>query len=282
MKNILVATDFSPAARCATRYGLKLALALNAKLTLVAAFENIPVPVTNDPIVLFPDDMEALVTEQLTVEAKLFATPGLSPIGVLSRKGGTTETVLAAAADSKADLIVVGMKEHEHGLHRAFGSTVTDLSKESPLPLLIVPEGSEFTPPVSIVMANDLGPTAEILIPAFLRNLAGAFHSRITVVRFMGGRAAEVIEILDYSANLRRVTGVISPLEEFPVGNHAEDRLIRFVGDHHSNLLAMPTHHRSLAERWLAGNPSRGLILKAKLPFLLLPEDRPLSTKHSD
>ena len=38
----------------------------------------------------------------------------------------------------------------------------------------------------------------------------------------------EVIEIVDYSANLRRITDVISPLEEIPYNGHATDMLNNF------------------------------------------------------
>src|SRR5579872_2904977 len=204
MKNVFIATDFSPAAHCAIRYGIKLAAALNLKVTLASAYESLPIPVTNDPVVVSPDDMEELVMEQLALEAKLFAMPGLRPIEVVSRKGATTDAILDAANAAAADLIVVGMKEHGVAFRRIFGSTVTGLAKKTGKPLLIVPEGTEYSAPSSIVIANDLGATAEIHVPTFLRDLAASFHATITVVRFMGRRAAEVIELLDYSANFRR------------------------------------------------------------------------------
>lgn len=274
MNNILIATDFSPAARCATRYGLKLAAALNAKVSFATAYETLPIPVPDDPMMVLPGDMEDLVREQLTEEAKLFAVPGLRPIDTFSREGLTTDAVLGTATNLSADLIIVGMKEHGKGFRRVFGSTVTSLANKTNFPLLIVPEGTEYSPPAGIVIASDFIPNAGIGIPLFLHNLAAAFQSRITVIRFMRDRAAEVIEILDYSANLRRITGVIYPLEELPAQGRAEDRLVGYLEEHHCNLLAMSIHRQMLAERWLAGSPSRGLIFKTRVPFLLLPEER--------
>jgi nucleotide-binding universal stress UspA family protein len=116
-------------------------------------------------------------------------------------------------------------------------------------------------------------PKVEIGIPPFLRWLAQEVKSKLTVIRFLGSRAAEVIEISDYSSNLRRITGMISPLEELPNNGHASDMLINYLREHHSNLLAMPVRHQSLAERWLAGSPSREIIFETRVPFLLLPED---------
>ena len=273
MKNILIATDFSPAARCATRYGIKLAAQLNAKISLVCAYEPLSIPVTDDPIDDLPDDREEVVMEQLTKEAELFALPGSPHIDVYSRKGATAEAILDVAKKWPADLIITGMKEHGKEFRRLFGNAVTGLANKSFAPLLVVPEGTEYQPPTNIVIANDFVPKTKIGIPPLIRWLAGEVKSRLTVIRFLGFRAAEVIEILDYSANLRRITGVISPLEEIPHNGHATDLLANYVAEHRSNLLAMPMHHQSLMERWLAGNPSKEIIFETRVPFLLVPEN---------
>ncbi|HTR31522.1 MAG TPA: universal stress protein [Puia sp.] len=273
MKNILIATDFSPAARCATRYGIKLAAALNAKVSLVCAYEPLPVPVPDDPMIMTPDDMEDVVMEQLTKEADLFALPGIPHIDVFSRKGATAEAILAVAKEWPAHLIITGMKEHGKEFRRLFGSAVTGLANKTFAPVLVVPEGTEYQAPTNIVIANDFVPKTQIGIPPFLRWLAAEVKSKLTVIRFLGHRAAEVIEIVDYSSNLRRITGVISPLEEVPYNGHATDMLTSYLAEHHSNLLAMPVHHQSLMERWLAGNPAREVIFETRVPFLLLPEN---------
>jgi nucleotide-binding universal stress UspA family protein len=273
MKNILIATDFSPAARCATRYGIKLAAQLNAKVSLVSAYEPLPIPVNEDPNIMTVDDMEDVVAAQLAEEAGMYALPGSPHIDVYSRKGATTAAVLEVAKEWHADLIITGMKEHGKEFRRLFGSAVTGLANKTAVPLLVIPEGTGYIPPTQIVIANDLMPKMEIGIPPFLRWLAQEVKSKLTVIRFLGNRAAEVIEILDYSSNLRRITGVISPLEEIPYNGHATDMLTNYLAEHHSNLLAMPVHHQSLMERWLAGNPAREVIFETRVPFLLLPEN---------
>ena len=273
MKNILIATDFSPAARCATRYGIKLAAQLNAKVSLVGAYEPLPVPVSDEPDMVNPDDMEDLIMERLTEEAELHTLPGSPHIDVYSRKGATAEAILAVAKKWPADLIITGMKEHGNEFRRLFGSAVTGLANKTFAPLLVVPEGTEYQAPTNIVIANDFVPKTQIGIPPFLRWMAGEVKAKLTVIRFLGNRAAEVIEIMDYSSNLRRITGVISPLEEIPYNGHATDMLTNYVAEHHGNLLAMPVHHQSLMERWLAGNGSMEEIFETRVPFLLLPEN---------
>lgn len=272
MKNILIATDFSPAARCATIYGIKLAAQLNAKVSLVSAYETLPIPVTDDPAILTVDDMQDVVLQQLTEEAAFFALPGVR-IDVYSREGATAKAILDVAKEWPADMIITGMKEHGKEFRRLFGSAVTGLANKTTIPLLVVPEGAEYRAPTNIVIANDVVPTMDISIPPFLRWLAAQVKSTFTVIRFLGNRAAEVIEILDYSSNLRRITGVISPLEKLPPNGHATDMLIDYLAEHHSNLLAMPVHHQSLAERWLAGSPAREIIFETRVPFLLMPEN---------
>lgn len=273
MKNILIATDFSPAARSATRYGIRLAAALNAKVSFATAYEPLPVPVDETPAIVNPDDMQDVVMDQLHGEAELFATPGAPRIEVYSREGPSSESILATAKDMHANLIIAGMKEHGKGLRRLFGSTVTGLAKKTDLPFLVVPEGTEYKAPSRIVIANDYMPNAEITIPPFLRFLAAELKATITVIRFLGDRAAEVIELLDYSSHLRRVTGVISPLEVLPSTGYATDKLIAYLAGHGSDLLVMSVHHQSLAERWLGGNPAREMMFTTRVPFLLIPEN---------
>lgn len=41
MKNILIATDLTPAARSASEYGMELAEAFNARVVLASAFEQV-------------------------------------------------------------------------------------------------------------------------------------------------------------------------------------------------------------------------------------------------
>jgi nucleotide-binding universal stress UspA family protein len=272
MKNILIATDFSPAARCATRYGIKLAAQLNAKVSLASAYETLPIPITDDPVILTVDDMQDVVMQQLTEEAVLYALPESPRIEVFSRKGSTARAILEVAAECSADLVITGMKEHGKEFRRLFGSAVSGMANKTTIPLLIVPEGTRYIAPTNIVLANDFGPKMEISIPPFLRWLAREIKSNLTIIRFLGNRAAEVIETVDFSNYLRPITGLVIPFEELSSNRHASDALINYLAEHHSNLLAMPVHHQSLAERWLAGSPSREIIFETRVPFLLLPE----------
>jgi nucleotide-binding universal stress UspA family protein len=273
MKHILIATDFSPAARCATRYGTKLAAQLNAKVSLVSAYETLPIPVTDDPDVITMDDGQDVVMKQLREEAELYALPESPRIEVYSGKGATAKAILQIAGECSADLIITGMREHGKEFRRLFGRAVTGLANKTTIPLLVVPEGTRYIAPTNIVIANDFVPEMEIGIPPFLRWLAREIKSNLTIIRFLGNRAAEVIETVDYSNNLQPISGVISPLEEQPSNGHTKDMLIDYLAEHHSNLLAMSVHHQSLADRWLAGSPSRDIIFETRVPFLLLPED---------
>jgi hypothetical protein len=70
MKNILIATDFSPAARDATQYGIKLAEALEARVTLVTAFEEIPIPVGEAMNIITNDDSAATTLAKKTPQPR--------------------------------------------------------------------------------------------------------------------------------------------------------------------------------------------------------------------
>lgn len=71
MKTILLATDFSSAARNACLYGIELAKSFNARLILFNAYQQVPVPVTEIPVIITPEDMRIMMEEQLIREAMI-------------------------------------------------------------------------------------------------------------------------------------------------------------------------------------------------------------------
>jgi len=105
------------------------------------------------PASLEPGDAEVdldvidLETKELLAESVAQLTPGTAPDRVVAevRSGPVVDTILVAARDWQADLIVVG----SHGRHRPFewwtGSTAEQIVARAPTSVLVVkPEGFPF------------------------------------------------------------------------------------------------------------------------------------------
>ena len=143
MKTILIATDFSPAARNASLYGIELANATNAKIILFNAFKVGASPLSE----LKKNKLryEALMQsdKQLLDEAN-FLDPKHEIMDVICDEGGAYRSIMDVANEKKVDCIVVGRKGNGSTIEDLFGSTATALAKNSNMTLIVVPENAKF------------------------------------------------------------------------------------------------------------------------------------------
>ncbi|HLI93485.1 MAG TPA: universal stress protein [Puia sp.] len=270
MNNILIATDFSPAANGAANYAAKLAAALHAKLTLVSAFQETPVPV--DGIVALGSTNFGELT-QYSLEEEVDRLRLQQPLVVesLARPGATTPAILEAAEETHADLIVAGMSSTGKGTRKVFGSTATALARRTTLPLLIVPETAEFTPPAAIALADDVIREKDRALPALLKDLLDRFHSRFFLIRIFNEGAGEIVEILHQNGP-ERMIGAFSPFADAPAGKPLVHALDKFVGSYPIDILVMRPQPKSLVEQWLFGSHTRDMIFETNIPLLIIPE----------
>jgi nucleotide-binding universal stress UspA family protein len=271
MKNILIATDFSPAARDATRYGIKLAAAFEAHVTLVTAFEEIPIPVGEAMNIINNDDMHSLAQRQLEKEKHRLSEDTPFPIDTLLKKGPVVRAVLAAAAETHADLIVVGMTGTEKDIRRSFGSAATTLAQKTPVSLLVIPEDAKYTPPIAIALAEDVIRKNEKETPEPVRELLAKFNAKLFVVRVFNKQSGEVIEILHEAANGHRTVGAFSPLFEIPANKHVAQALEDFIERNPISILVMQPQPRTLPERWFLRSNTKEMIFETSIPLLILP-----------
>jgi nucleotide-binding universal stress UspA family protein len=271
MKNILIATDFSPAALDATRYGIKLAAAFEARVTLVTAFEEIPIPVGEAMNIITNEDMRSLARQQLEEEKRRLTADTPFPIDMLLKKGPVVRAVLSAAEETHADLIVVGMTGTEKDIRRSFGSAATTLARTTPVPLLVVPEEAKFTPPVAIALAEDVFREKEDKTPEPVRQLLAKFHAKLFIIRIFNKHSGEVLEVLDEAANGQRAIGAFSPLHEIPGNKHVADALENFISMNPISILVMQPQRRTLTEKWFLRSNTKEMIFQTSIPLLILP-----------
>lgn len=135
-KHVLLATDFTGASQRALEMALALTADCAAMLTVVHTCE---VPVYVEPTV--PEALTPLVQRARSklddlVGSVQAACPGAR--GVL-KVGVPWEQILAAAAESRADLIVMGTHGRRGIDHAVMGSMAERVVQFSPVPVLTVP-----------------------------------------------------------------------------------------------------------------------------------------------
>jgi nucleotide-binding universal stress UspA family protein len=139
-KSIVVGTDGSETADIALRRALELAGLTGAKLHVVSAYEPAPARVGgNQPV---PEAAEWSVGSDFKVEAVLqraqeTARGGSVEIEVHAPKGDAADSLINAAKEHDADLIVLGSRGMR-GARRVLGSVPNKVSHHAPCDVLIV------------------------------------------------------------------------------------------------------------------------------------------------
>jgi nucleotide-binding universal stress UspA family protein len=139
-KSIVVGTDGSETADIALRRAIELAALTGGKLHVVSAYEPAPARVGgNKPV---PEAAEWSVGSDFKVEAVLQraqdeARSGSVDFEVHAPKGDAAESLVAAAKEHGADLIVLGSRGMR-GARRVLGSVPNKVSHNAPCDVLIV------------------------------------------------------------------------------------------------------------------------------------------------
>jgi len=141
MKTILIATDFSPASRNASLYGIELAKALKAKIILFNAF-NAGASISSEKRKLRYDAL--MQSDKRLLEEADFLDPEHEIMEVICDEGTAYHSIVDVANEKKVDCIVVGRKGNGSAIKDLFGSTATALTKNSNITVIVVPENAKF------------------------------------------------------------------------------------------------------------------------------------------
>jgi universal stress protein A len=134
LKNILVATDFGPAADAALVYGRSLATQFDATLHVVHVAENYFLR----PSAIDPSVLKAAAVCQL--EERLTATDRvmLNAHAIMETSDRPANTITAYANRNGIDLIVMGTHGRTGLAHVLMGSVAEQVVRTAPCPVLTV------------------------------------------------------------------------------------------------------------------------------------------------
>jgi nucleotide-binding universal stress UspA family protein len=154
LKNILVATDFGPAADTALAYGRALATQFGARLhVLHVAEDHFLRPSAMDPAALS-------ASARCHLEARLTAEDrgALRAQAVLERSDRPASTITAYASRTGIDVIVMGTHGRTDMIHVLMGSVAEQVVRTAPCPVLTVqhPEREFVMPRLAAVAVTEL------------------------------------------------------------------------------------------------------------------------------
>jgi nucleotide-binding universal stress UspA family protein len=184
IKNILYATDFSPAAGAALPYVLGLAQRYGARVHALHVRHPSPFPIAGPEAMV--QIMETLDEQaKLDCESMQEMLAGV-PHEVLSTEGDIWPNIAEKLDESNIDLIIIGTRGRT-GIGRAvLGSVAEEILRRSPCPVLTV--GPHISPDTKrrlemkdILCAVDFSPASLAAIP-YAVSLAQENQARLTVL----------------------------------------------------------------------------------------------------
>ena len=142
-RSIVVGTDGSDTAQKAVSEAVDLAMALNARLWLVSAYEPVPKARLREEARQTPTDLQWMVNPREEVDATLSdAADVVRAAGIdvetFAREGDPADAILDVAEERDADLIVVGNKGMTGARRFLLGSVPNKVSHHAPCSVLII------------------------------------------------------------------------------------------------------------------------------------------------
>jgi|688.fasta_scaffold00127_66 nucleotide-binding universal stress UspA family protein len=271
MKTIFILTDFSDAARNAADYGVALAEHLGAELVLYHAYST-PVSIPDSYFEIHPEHIRKDAEAQLLQEVKRIRTTDEQAIAIFAEEGNTASAVMAKASAYPDCLLVSGMKKEDQLLRRIMGSTVTSLSGNGKLPLLVVPEGYTFKTPERIMFASDIKNDSSGHLLHWLHIIADRFTSQLTVVQVLTDEGADDLKNRGWEIRFSEDFSKLDTHLEFVHDHHVAHGLELFAAGKGMDMLFIMPHHHSFFYRLFHSSESKKMIFHSKIPLMLLPE----------
>jgi nucleotide-binding universal stress UspA family protein len=270
METILIATDFSSAARNATAYGFEMARRIKAKVILFTAYQpSLALP--DSVLYLSPEDLERNSYKLLLDEAEAMDPKRTVALETQSRQGVVTTCILDAIQENNISLVVIGMKDRGKEIRKYFGSTVTHLCKSTTIPVIVVPAGALFSVPKTLVLASDITGDDDLQVLNPLKTMAKKFASRLFVVRVIKKSMEQEVEVTAGEARLSWYLTDVNPAFKFIHGENVARTLQTFVQKQAVDMVAVIPHEHNLFERLITRSVTKDLIFHTHVPLLILP-----------
>lgn len=155
MKSILLATDFSDAAKNAADYAAQLSKITGSTLVIFHAWSLPPISgeTMSVPFTLVDIEKEkdaAMLAEAERIEKTWDVKPAISHV-----MGLAGDEIAKACKEHGAAFAVLGMRHHNK-IGKILGSVTTAFIHQNIVPALIIPETSKFSNPQISLLATDL------------------------------------------------------------------------------------------------------------------------------
>jgi len=279
MKKILVPTDFSPNADKATDYAVQIAKLNEATVYLIHACDHMD-PLYLDGAMTHMEYNQRIMDEafeKLELRRRSIEETEQVLVNTQLYNGSVQDTILVAAEEHQADLVIMGTLGITGLKDKIFGSKTAALINHCPVPLLAIPLEYDWSKPACFLFAiKDVEEAIPLLGPAF--ELASFFNAEVQLTLFTDKNDTGA---LDYISDERVIVHAAEKLKEqhkdvvirteHLLGRNFEESITEYIEQNNIDLLVMITHKRSLLGQLFHHSMTRKMSNHTKVPVLAIP-----------
>ncbi len=272
MINLVIPTDFSPAARTALHYGVSLAAKLNASVHLlhmihVESFTHAAAQVHMNMIL-------EKMTENAQRDLKLLAEELKQTHKEVKVKTACLQgeflapTIGSFVKENEIDLVVMGTRGASGIIGNILGSNAADVISKSAIPVLAVPPGTTYGKHPRIILTTDLNnlePKLRIIAP-----LAAVLGSGITLLHISTDGIHTEKEEEDIRARFSSEFNIKDLKVKIISNESVENGIHDFAVEHQPCILAMFTHKSGFFDKLFGKSVTRKVVFHTEVPLLAL------------
>jgi nucleotide-binding universal stress UspA family protein len=266
MKTIIVPTDFSPAADAAVAYAGGLATVSGSSVLLLRVYQ-LPVTMNDFPVLMVPaDDLKTVVDSGLS-KVKAEAQKKFSTINfeTESRLGDVREEIEVIIKEQDIFCIVTGTQKLSGVENFLQGNDAMALLKNSPQPVVAVPEGSTATTPKNIVLAVDNTVVDEIPAQKIF-SFVTALKAQLHIVHVQ----TDDEEIPTSQQSLAKLFTPLSITYHAVKSNDVTEGIKTYLLESGADLLMLLPHKHNLYERLFFKGHTAEIVGEVSLPVVCI------------
>jgi nucleotide-binding universal stress UspA family protein len=279
MNKILVPTDFSPNAMRAIDYAVQIAKVTQATIYVIHACDHLFQPDLQN--VLSKEEYNTKQTDEAFNKLELIRRSIEETEQVLVNiqlySGTITDTIVIAAKEHQADLIIMGTLGISGVNDFIFGSKTAAVISNSSIPVITIPVEYDWKTPAKFLLAiNHFDEVSDLLFPAF--DLAGVFNTEVQIIVFTDEDKAGAAEFVANAKEIKfaeeklrkKYDGIIINAEHLS-GRHFEESINDYIDKNQIDLLVMMTHKRGFIQSIFNRSLTRKMGYHSKVPILAIP-----------
>lgn len=272
MINLVIPTDFSPAARTALNYGVSLAARLNASVHIihmihVESFTHAAAQVHMNMILEkmtenAQRDLKALADEIKQNHKEVKVKTACLQGEFLSL------TIESYVKENGIDLVVMGTIGTSGIIGNILGSNAADVIAKSSVPVLAVPPGAAYGKHLRIILTTDLNnlePKMRIIAP-----LASVLDSGITLLHISPDGSHSEKEEDAIKARFSSEFGIKDLQVKIIQNASIENGIHDFALEHQPCILAMFTHKLGFFDKLFGKSVTRKVVFHTEVPLLAM------------